>query len=1302
MKFKKTKQIGIALLFIALFQILLLVNLPLASSYSISQQEISVSTQTVIIKDKKINNLSLKQIFSLNIFSLISAVDDLPEIAPACCPVTNEGALCQQIIAGEESATKPTSCANPIPAKCDLVSDCQRGCCFDPTEGLCSSGSPKQACTENGGEWNNDDSCLIPQCIRGCCVLGNNAQFVTERHCENLASLIGTEKDFRDISSEPACLAVVASYDEGACVLDEGSCRFTTERTCLSEIHGDFYGGYLCSAEEIKDLGSECEKQESISCVEGKDEIYWLDSCGNRENLYSSDKDFSWNLGRVLDKDLSCNPTEGNIGSRNCGNCNLALSSRCSEVDSGTHVSDGDFVCKDLRCDYNGKTYKNGESWCIYEGSIGEENSPFGTGTFSSDLVGSEHWRAYCNNGDVEIDRCGEYRGKICTQSVIEEGEFDFSLANCVINEASSCVDITMTYFGNVEDLDFEEDEDEIERYKDEMGENCVKNPHCMVKEVDVSEYFDLTYCVPKYTEGADLSSGTDESACEAFASLDCTGIEQRKTRDWGIEWVWVANKDCTKNEFAEKMNDFCVSIGDCGSYINYIGEGTNNINLKESKESVDKPTGGSWSGYSNKNRAGEISWEDYLSYKDPVSGKYVQPQDIERALTSVGISTEGSEEYSEIGDAWEWINLIPGRSGALLIGASAYLTAAAITAHGISGVSLYSATAGSIQTGGLFSGAGGGSLAGSLQFAGVALIGFVIGSYLGEWIAQETGLQGEAVSLAQHSGGFIGASAALMYFGYLGPAGWAVIGVALVINALGWAFGLGKTRDTTVEFECLPWQAPTGEANCGACNEDPLRPCTPYRCEAIGQTCRLLNEELDTENPTCESIPYEPNPPEISPGMTLDENSNFENTQTNSVEIKSILRSDGCLQEFTTTSFTLITDEAAQCKYDFVGTSNNFNDKANDFPKESNAFTYNHTFEISMPSLDSLSQYEIDGDLTEFYGNSKLYVRCQDYWENFNINEYLVNFCIHSGPDENAVWHELTRTIPENGDYLPYNTTNQEMKIWLNEPAECKYDTTADLSYDLMTNSMSCITGISHKELFGWRCGADLVNLTAGENNFYIKCKDQPWKNTSEDHLRNVNIDDYSYTLYVTENPLNITSVLPKGIVTGGAEPISIDLEAYTSGGMSRGESTCYYDWAGNWVMFFDTFSNHHKQEGLNLMGGNFNIPIKCEDNAQNIAYNNATFELDIDSSAPNIARVYREGGSLRLITDEDAICYYHNLESCNPFVIENSSSMTIGFSKSHSVNWNPQQTYYVKCEDAWGNMNPDCSIVVRPSSII
>jgi len=251
----------------------------------------------------------------------------------------------------------------------------------------------------------------------------------------------------------------------------------------------------------------------------------------------------------------------------------------------------------------------------------------------------------------------------------------------------------------------------------------------------------------------------------------------------------------------------------------------------------------------------------------------------------------------------------------------------------------------------------------------------------------------------------------------------------------------------------------------------------------------------------------------------------------------------------------------------------------------------------------------------------------------------------------------------------------------------------------------MECKTDLlNDEELYGWPCHTTLTNLTI-ENEFYIKCKDKPWwENCSDEDKekyepRNINAEDFVYALYVSENELKIDSILPQGKIEAGFEPISMDLEVETSGGVDNGICTCYYEWAGNWIQFLDTFSDYHKQKGLDLMGGDFNISIKCEDDAENIAYGNADFSLNVDSSAPIVVRAYKSGNNLKLITNEKARCYY-DFNGCD-FALVNGSSMSYSLSTEHTSEWIIGQTYYIKCKDIWENENPTCAIIVEPSNL-
>lgn len=182
----------------------------------------------------------------------------------------------------------------------------------------------------------------------------------------------------------------------------------------------------------------------------------------------------------------------------------------------------------------------------------------------------------------------------------------------------------------------------------------------------------------------------------------------------------------------------------------------------------------------------------------------------------------------------------------------------------------------------------------------------------------------------------------------------------------------------------------------------------------------------------------------------------------------------------------------------------------------------------------------------------------------------------------------------------------------------------------------------------------------------------------------------------------LEINSILPEGDIDAGFEPITVDLEVETSGGADNGRATCYYNFNqySKDYQFFDTFGNSHKQNFNMMLRGDYTVYITCEDYAGNVAQETGNFRLVIDTFPPIVARAYYDGGSLRLITTEDAECYY-SFDRCS-FNIENATSMTTAFSREHSATWNTGVTYYVKCADIWGNIPNECNIKILPEALL
>jgi hypothetical protein len=371
-----------------------------------------------------------------------SAVISTPSV---CCEKSLSGGICLNLPEGQCDSS-----AQMASTSCEATSFCRLGTCFDSKEGICMENVPQKVCTERGGAWSEKKAFELPQCQLGCCIISDQAAFVPLVRCKKLSSNFGIEMDYRSsVTSETECIALANDQDQGACVTytatGVNSCKFSTRGECgaldgvialnvnRSELEIEtgkkFFHNMLCSAEE---LNTECARQVKTDCYQGK--VYWFDSCGNRENVYSSDKDASWNRGRVASPDEICARTSG---SRDCGNCDYLLGSRCDEWSGILGIGKpayGDYFCKKTTCtDMDGKTRLNGESWCVYDIEPGR----------GYELVGSRHFRQICIDGNVVTDPCKDFRNDICIHSGIPTSQGEFSTAACRVNRYQDCASIT-------------------------------------------------------------------------------------------------------------------------------------------------------------------------------------------------------------------------------------------------------------------------------------------------------------------------------------------------------------------------------------------------------------------------------------------------------------------------------------------------------------------------------------------------------------------------------------------------------------------------------------------------------------------------------------------------------------------------------------------------------------------------------------------------------------------------------------------------------------------------------------------
>lgn len=568
-----------------------------------------------------------KKTFLVTIFLIILIVGTIhfvhPEGVSYCCEKTTDGAWCQNA----EQSQCMSSPYLSAPTSCESTSYCKLGTCINSQEGTCLENTPKVVCENNHGVWSDKSSNELPQCRLGCCLIGDQAAYVTQTRCKRLSSFTGVKINFRkDIQDEFTCIASATSEAKGACVFEKNSertCKMTTKKQCLArqqdnqggnngkgiinnlfggkkeenqtgETTVTFHEGYLCSATS---LGTNCGPRGGTTCVKGKDQVYFIDTCGQIANIYDYSKRNDENYWTYIkDPSESCGAESenGNANSKTCGNCDYYAGSTCQAYRKANapRPKYGNYICKDLSCEYKGKTYKHGEVWC-------DTNTKEGLSQF---LPGSESFRLLCYDGEVTVEPCDPWRASVCVQSEVN----GFKYAACQANKWQYC-----TQQDNEKDCENTEKRDckWIEGYsilRDDKG-NELKLENTKGYKVKAS-------CVPKYSPGFNFWESQSQ-ASQNGRSSESTNLCNVGTyscvvkyrynifmdKDNLEKWHTAQKNACVENckclpgyngenngngknkcnpghgcesneEFLKSIQGICGAMGDCGVSVNYAG----------------------------------------------------------------------------------------------------------------------------------------------------------------------------------------------------------------------------------------------------------------------------------------------------------------------------------------------------------------------------------------------------------------------------------------------------------------------------------------------------------------------------------------------------------------------------------------------------------------------------------------------------------------------------------------------------------------------------------------------------------
>src|SRR3989344_761532 len=1221
---------------------------------------------------------ALFQIFLIlgSIFS-VSLLVPLPVVAEeqqVCCSETVDNNHCQYV---PQSQCKPG--ALQASTSCSQTSFCKLGCGFDQDSGRCFKNTPKFTCQSNGEcTWTESASCDIPQCQQGCCVLSNECSFVTQLQCKRITSQFKDVNMTFDesITDEFACINQCRSFERGACVTSEGSCTFTTRAECgvqaTLEVNQTgplvgFHPNRLCSNPQ---LGTECAAQQYTGCLPNADGVYWFDSCGNPENIYSADKRASYNNGFVLPKEQSCNSQNNNVNNPGCGNCDFTKGTLCGVAPNTVNPTFGDYACLDLSCkditqsptspaSQTGEK-KLGESWCSYDGAPG----------FGRDLVGSRHYRQLCINGQELTEPCKDFREEICVQGVqgqpplgtqqsFQLAQGNYIEAICRSNRHDSCPEITNQY--DCENI---------------QARDC----YWIGKRVDPPQASEQQQrenkegkCAPLVSPGTAFwpgesttkVSGLDPKATCDAGNTECNVVWQKaglggnllEGSTWsgdGGGWKCVANCECLNKEYLQATNNYCKSLGDCGAWYNINGKFTTGgfieTNTKvdllssdvERYDSLVSPAGGK-SDYDNKFGA---------FFKQAAPGLIVI------GLTAVGtaIAFAGYGTMA-LGSAISQ-GLLAGTTG--VFGLEATFTDT--TLGHLAGRSFTAP----LTTGSQISAGSQVTLAPGVYDH---LPSNVLNSLPKEFVAANdvvTIPSGQPTSFILPDGANMAVEngiTAVPETGFFGQA-------LQFVNILAWVYMiyslldvmLADTKTETITISCQPWVAPSGGSDCEKCTAEG-KECSEYRCRSLGQTCKLLN--AGTKQEACVNAhPNDATSPIISAdssalarGYTLTEAAGQGFTLNQKIE------------PFTAVSLGIKTDEFSQCKFS-TELSKTYDQMTSFFGEGVFAQEHKTTFALSsLMAKDEALRLTNGGKYT-------VYLRCQDGNGNKNNKAYYINFAIKPGPDITAPVIEATSIA--NGAYVPTGVNVTALTLYTNEPSTCKWDD-IDTEFEQMHNSFACTTSQQPTSsiYYGlYDCTTLLDNIQAGRaNNYYMRCKDT---------TGNVNAQSYPFKLTGTV-PLEITSVAPPaGTRFFIANPT---VRVVTSKGAQGGVAVCGYNFNDptpvNALEFSKTNSTTHEQQFEALVHGDYTTYISCFDVAGNLAQTNTTFNVNIDTLGPHLSQIYTEGTLLYIITHEDSTCEY---SSTGAFAFGRGVRMTGENTKEHTTTLD-NNVYYLTCRDAFQN---------------
>ena len=784
-----------------------------------------------------------------------------------------------------------------------------------------------------------------------------------------------------------------------------------------------------------------------------------------------------------------------------------------------------------------------------------------------------------------------------------------------------------------------------------------------------------------------------------------------------------------------------CMSLGDCGTWINYLGKQTNGYTVIQFDEKPNESNSNQARGkrelgvpepYQNFLKSTINNFNAKKSWSVPITnwrdggllaiisglvggtavvwgGAAIFAVTMAGGIGLTGIAAGGTiatgtvlSTGSTIVGASVGSTIIGGAGGATITTASgAVIPLEAGVATSIAGPA--TVTSGTVTAGSAGGGAAGGTLtagAAGATAAGVSVAAIVAGALMVVagialiWIGftKDPGFeQGAYMALGA---GLIAAGTALIIAGASqawNPTGWVIAGIGAAMLAITALLYWVSYDEKYYQVQCNPTTPPSGSTDCEKCNSDSMRPCSKYRCESLGTACEFV-DKINISGQTfaladgqCIATTNSGKAPYITKIQVFDMQGNevFKLPSSGNIlaSYPSSINIKANNQEIasgTTLKMKLTMNEKSICKWD-VYPSLNFTGM--NFPFDSTVLR------------KELSQEFVITQLAPY-----VYVRCANAYGNANVAEYVFKFEAKTGPDMSPP--EILSTDRDYYNKFANGTTELPLFIYVSEDARCRW-AKEEREYSSMSELTQCKTELG---LQGYKCSTKLTELSSEIiNTFYLRCND-----TSG------NFNQESYLLQLNPTPsLQITNIIPedKSKISGCSVSSKTTITVETAEGAEAGIATCYWTRLPEYARltkFTSTGNNVHTTEIESNQGMN-TIYIQCSDSALNYVRNSTSFEIYSDNDAPIITRFYKQGSELVLQTNEPAKCSYHfnfgkKVNTCS--FVANDSLYSKEFSTTgsleHQTGWDESE-WNIKCYDECfnGNKLTDACTVIIPSAI-